>query len=365
MTSWDLKPVEQAFADAALDPTSWAKALDIVSDLTDSFGAILLPHRGSLIPTVPYTEGLAGSVDMYFRDGWYQRDERYLGTNIMLERGVTDDLDTFDYDRIKRHPYYQDFLAPHALRWYAGVRVLCGDDLWCLSIQRTIEQGPFSVEEKRQLAQLSDRLSVSAALARALGAAAADGAMNAFDLSSTAVVLINRLGQAFKVNGSAERLLTGDVRIVRGKLVARDMAATTRLNRALHELLWQRTDGGLSPPVILPRTGKRPLFAYPAKLSSMAANALADCQAIVILIDPNEISRPPETVLRAAYGLSEAEARLAAQLGSGDALEAITERLGIAKETGRSQLKSIFTKLGVHRQAELVTVLAPLLGRIK
>jgi DNA-binding CsgD family transcriptional regulator len=63
--------------------------------------------------------------------------------------------------------------------------------------------------------------------------------------------------------------------------------------------------------------------------------------------------------------LSEAEARLAARLASGEALEMVAEQFGIAKETGRSQLKSIFAKTGVHRQAELVALLAPLLGRIK
>jgi DNA-binding CsgD family transcriptional regulator len=92
---------------------------------------------------------------------------------------------------------------------------------------------------------------------------------------------------------------------------------------------------------------------------------MADCQAIVILIDPDDISRPPEALLRIVYGLSEAEARLAAQLTSGEKLETATERIGIAKETGRSQLKSVFAKLGVHRQAELVAVLAPLLGRTR
>jgi DNA-binding CsgD family transcriptional regulator len=63
--------------------------------------------------------------------------------------------------------------------------------------------------------------------------------------------------------------------------------------------------------------------------------------------------------------LSEAEARLASRLASGEALEMVTEQFGIAKETGRSHLKSIFAKTGVHRQAELVALLAPLLGRIK
>jgi DNA-binding CsgD family transcriptional regulator len=44
-------------------------------------------------------------------------------------------------------------------------------------------------------------------------------------------------------------------------------------------------------------------------------------------------------------------------------LEQVTDSLAIAKETGRSRLKSIFVKLGVNRQAELVAVLSSLLGR--
>ena len=75
----------------------------------------------------------------------------------------------------------------------------------------------------------------------------------------------------------------------------------------------------------------------------------------------DNVSRPPQAALQAAFGLSEAEARLAAQLASGEALERITAQFGIAKETGRGQLKSIFAKTGVHRQAELVALLAPLL----
>lgn len=365
MPDWDIGPIERAFADAALDPASWVKALDSATAVTESFGAILLPIKGGLVPNVPFTDGMSESADIYFREHWYLRDERNLGINIMIQQGVTDDLDISSADKIKNHPYYQEFLAPHGLRWFAGVGVACGDDLWCLSLQRTIEQGPFSPTEKSQLALLSSRLAGSAALARAIGCATTNGALDAFEVSGTAVVLINRMGEAFKANTSAERLLNGDIRIANRKLVAKDRNATTALERALHDLLWRRIGGGLSPPVPLPRPGRRPLFAYPAKLASMTANALADCQAVVILIDPDDISRPPQAALQLAFGLSEAEARLAARLASGEALETVTEQFGIAKETGRSQLKSIFAKTGVHRQAELVALLAPLLGPTK
>ena len=65
--------------------------------------------------------------------------------------------------------------------------------------------------------------------------------------------------------------------------------------------------------------------------------------------------------LRTAFRLTDAEARLATQLARGASLEQVADQFGIGKETARSQLKSIFTKLGVHRQGELVAVLAKLL----
>lgn len=72
--------------------------------------------------------------------------------------------------------------------------------------------------------------------------------------------------------------------------------------------------------------------------------------------NPDKRWRPPEMALRAVFGLTPAEARLAAKVATGTKLEAITDEAGIAKETGRNQLKSIFAKTGVHTQAELVAL---------
>ena len=65
--------------------------------------------------------------------------------------------------------------------------------------------------------------------------------------------------------------------------------------------------------------------------------------------------------LRSVFRLTEAEARLATQMAFGNSLESVADQFGIAKETARSQLKSVFAKTGVHRQAELVAMLAKLL----
>ena len=70
-----------------------------------------------------------------------------------------------------------------------------------------------------------------------------------------------------------------------------------------------------------------------------------------------------EMVLRSTFGMTAAEARLAGRMAAGESLEFATEQIGIAKDTGRNQLKSIFLKVGVKRQSELVAVLASILKR--
>ena len=66
-------------------------------------------------------------------------------------------------------------------------------------------------------------------------------------------------------------------------------------------------------------------------------------------------------LLRETFGLTAAEARLAMGLSKGASLSATAAQLGITYQTGRSQLKAVFAKLGVHRQSELVAALHPLI----
>jgi DNA-binding CsgD family transcriptional regulator len=65
-----------------------------------------------------------------------------------------------------------------------------------------------------------------------------------------------------------------------------------------------------------------------------------------------------QSSLERQFGLTPAERRLAMQVGSGLSLRQSADQLGIAYHTARSQLKAVFGKTGVSRQAELVALLA-------
>jgi len=111
--------------------------------------------------------------------------------------------------------------------------------------------------------------------------------------------------------------------------------------------------------VRLPRpSGRRPLCALVAPLMPAPAGRLGPPSgtpgAVVTLSDPERGPHPPATHLRALYGLTAAEARLLQEMAAGYSLRQAAERLGVTRETARTQLKRIYHKTATRRQAKLV-----------
>jgi PAS domain-containing protein/DNA-binding CsgD family transcriptional regulator len=353
----DLLSLTDAFSAAAIDPTLWVRAMDAAAQVTGSVGAGLLPIRGHL-PTIPVGQSVGELFDRYFRERWFERDERYRGLPALMRRGVMSDLDFATPDEFARSAYYQELFAPLGLQWFVGIKVAAGDDVWCVAIQRSIKQGPLPQAEMAKLGALSRQLSSAAALARAIGFAHVDTALRAFELSGSAVVLIDRSGEVLRVNGAAEKVLrTRDLRIVGKKIVSWDRSATAALDRALHALIW-RNDASLHTPVVFPRHQGRPILAYASRLTANATDFFAPCQAVIVLVDLEAKLSLVESDLMKAFNLTPAEARLAGRILGGEAIDIATKKLGITSGTGRNQLKAVFQKTGTGRQGELTALLA-------
>jgi DNA-binding CsgD family transcriptional regulator/PAS domain-containing protein len=345
--------------DAAINPARWTNAMEIATQETESFGAALFAVHGR-IPGTPHTDSMKGSMDTYARQGWIHRDDRYAAVPIIVSKRVATEFDFTTPDEITRRPYYQEFLRPFGLRWFAGVKVASGGDLWVLSIQRSIPQGPFSETELQSLSFLSERLASAAGMAGALGFARADAALDAFQASGTAVVLVDRQGRIYRANAAAEALLGSDLAIQGRRLVSTNREVTAALDRALHSLIWQQREISLEQPIVLPRATSRPILAYPMRLSSLAQQVMTPAMAAIVLVDLNARNNDSRAVLRRVFGLTAAEAELASALATGESLQRITEALGINYETGRSRLKSVFAKTETSRQAELATLVSRL-----
>ena len=189
-----------------------------------------------------------------------------------------------------------------------------------------------------------------------------DAALEAYELSGLGVAVVGYSGEVIRLNASAERLLGHGIAVRGKRVVAESPVATKALDRALHMLI--RADAGIAlmAPVSLPRRGRMPLLAYPVKLSRLAGNLFFNGQVLVVFVDPEAREYPPEATLQTLWGLTPAEAKLAAQLAGGEGIETIADKLRISTETARKQLGAVFAKTGTHRQGELIAMLLAVLG---
>jgi DNA-binding CsgD family transcriptional regulator len=173
-------------------------------------------------------------------------------------------------------------------------------------------------------------------------------ASGVLDLLHEAVLVIARDLRLLGVNRAARRLLreADGLAAPQRSLVASTPLATCELRRHI-----ERTALGERQRMQVPRSGRAPLSLlmepHPLDPSRVAA-------AVIFATDPERGQTSSAAALAARYGFTPAESSVAQRLAAGAGLERIAGELGITLHTVRGHLKHVYTKAGVHRQAELV-----------
>jgi DNA-binding CsgD family transcriptional regulator len=99
------------------------------------------------------------------------------------------------------------------------------------------------------------------------------------------------------------------------------------------------------------------LVAHVIPLRGAGIDVFAGALSILFITPVVPNSSPGPEVLQALFDLTPAEARTAGLITAGKSIEQISMASGTAQNTIRTQLKSVFLKTGVQRQAELVSLL--------
>jgi DNA-binding CsgD family transcriptional regulator len=171
------------------------------------------------------------------------------------------------------------------------------------------------------------------------------------------VIVTDDGGQVIEMNRAAEAIVQiEDGLLIRsGQLCAGRVFETARLAK-LRSAAVERT-GAAAGRMLVGRRDGRP--AYVLTIAPLRPDLAGGGQplALIVVVDPERHS-PSESGLVELFGLSPAEARLAAALMTGKRLSAIAADLGVQVTTVRSQLGSILKKVGVKRQSDLVRILS-------
>jgi DNA-binding CsgD family transcriptional regulator len=362
----------EAVYDAALNWSRWPNALQSIANCLGDVGAILLWRRedGSF-GSVASPDILEAQKD-WEQEGWNVRDLRAVRA---AERGYFfrgdpfTDRHLFSDDEIRTLPSYTQFQAQHDLGWFGAVAVSPDPRVGVvLNVHRSArKRPPFSDAELDVVARLgrhverSLRLSIrlfdAELLKLGLGEALTRVGIGVFVLDSSSRLIF--------INPAGRRLLGNGLTLVNDRLLVHETFARSALETAL-----QKTNRATAPAVLAEeqkpvlihrREDQRPLTVYvlpTAPLSHPAAQFLAHACAIVLAIDPEAGVPADPALVRDVLGLTLGEARMAALVGSGIAPREAAVKLGITEETARSVLKQVFSKTGVSRQSELVSLLS-------
>lgn len=361
---------------AGLKPETWPEALDAVSRCVGSPRAVLYsvnPCDGSVLEfrshNVDPADG-ARYLSYYHQvDPWLEC-ARYLGSGRPL-RGTEIVPDT----AMRQTEHYNDFLKPQDIRFLlTAITDKTSARMDILSVFHRIRQDDFNSESVRIFEILIGHVAQALNVERTVDGARAcsRGLGAALDGVSRAILLLTGGGAVVYANAAADRLLSAadGLSVNDGRLEATNPGARKSLDHMLQEASEApfRTRFKRRTTRVPRRSGRR---AYVVRATPIEATAdIADThdlpeipRLLVTVSDPDDRDPVPTvSELQVVYGLTPAEAKLAAGLSRGAALARIAEHQGIAVATARTYLRSVFDKTGTHRQAELVQRLMTELG---
>jgi len=190
-------------------------------------------------------------------------------------------------------------------------------------------------------------------------------ALASLDRLAVAAFIIDRSGAVQHLNTSARALLDDGRWVrVRGPGLRFNQA---ELNVRFEGALRKATEPPQRASLLPLSSGKKDVCEIAVSPLEADHPSLPACPApLALVVIP--LPRPDEARIaqrvRRLYSLTEAEARVVAALTSGGTVDEIAIRHGVRASTVRAQVRSIFEKIGVNRQADLVRLAltgAPLL----
>jgi DNA-binding CsgD family transcriptional regulator len=188
-------------------------------------------------------------------------------------------------------------------------------------------------------------------------ASVAAGALAALDRIDQGVVLVDAGAAVVHANRTAAAALgrSDGLAMTRSALACDHADDTTTLRRLVGEASGRRSDRSGGAVAVRRRSGRRPLSVLVVPLrAALPVPVSRRATAMVLVADPEAAAPAPGEALRAAYGLTAAEARTAEALLDHVPLAEMADRLGVTLATVRTLLQRAFDKTDTHSQAELV-----------
>ena len=364
----DIADIVAEFYDASVDGSSWQPALKKLAHAFEADAcAIIRRDFGTPEAQIAHAFGLDTPAQSAYAKR-FAREDVWTGDESRFQAGAAfAGTDITPESALVASSLHREWLGPRGFL-HAMFIVLQreGRVVFYLMLLRKAVKAAFAAQEQGHARTLSPRIAaafrIGSDIARERGERLL--AFEALDAMPTGIVIVDRSGQIVHANRFAHAVIAGGEGVV-----VTDAGVT--LERPGHRIrirdLIAHLDGGRgSSSLVEPITYTLPRYRQQRPLTCLLVGAgsrgerpvpMEGAAAILFIGDPERHVAFDATRISRLYGLSRAEARVAALLARGFRLEEAADALGIAYETVRKHLKQIFVKTSVSRQAELIRML--------
>jgi DNA-binding CsgD family transcriptional regulator len=348
-----------AFYDAPLEPTLWPELMArVVAASQSDIAGVCSYYEGTQHWWFSYLDPkmrLAlqrhtnGSDNVVEKQALQQPQPRLIQTARWVPAGFAESA------------FYREVLQSHGFPAEGG----CVGDL--LNDGRDVSRfaafrqsrKPYDSISMRNLSYLWPHLVQAVRLTLKLRPPVEADRSHVLDLCLLGVIAVDSSRRVLEANATARRMLDrGEALACRqGRLVACAEETRARLDRALSAVLKDERAGTES--CLLSTVFEDRLLAVHVMRSTSAIRRALGVRvaALVLVQNPAEHLRCDRRVLQRLYGLTPAEATVAAHIAGGATVAGIAALLGLSRNTVRSHLYRVFDKLQVTHQSELTRLL--------
>jgi DNA-binding CsgD family transcriptional regulator len=344
--------------EASVIPELWPKVLDTISQVSGAAG-------GTFFTANPYTarwtasEAIWSLMREFVEDGWMLKNLRAPRAIKLNHAGFVTDFDLLTPEELETDPLYVDFLRKRGLGWCTGVTIpIPSGDVLVFTCEREFARGPFEQTVVNALNPLRPHLARAGLISARLGLERAKAAAAALGVLGLPAAVLSHTHRVLAANDLLGGIIPAVVQDKQERVHLSDRRADGLLARALAHLKRPHAPDQVSS-IPIGATDEHPAMVahlVPVRGAAQDIFSLASCVLVVMPVSRAEV--PSAEVIQGLFDLTAAEARVAQAVAGGKTLESYAAASGVALGTVRSQLKAVFTKTGLARQADLVSLLA-------
>jgi DNA-binding CsgD family transcriptional regulator len=342
--------------EAAVQPEEWSSVLHDLGRTVDAAGGMLLTRRTDVWVGWMFSPGIAPGLNDYLGS---EAASRSLTTPRLIAEnraGWVGEHEVLSDDEYANDALITQWGGQHGLNHAAATAVsIPGGDFAVVHVQRRAGQPKFEPAALTRLDSFRPHLARASLLAARWRMERLRTATEALALIGVPAAVLDFEGTVVAANSVVQQLKAFMVWGSRDQVALVDRTANAKLRAVVAKARYERGPARSTFPALGDNGERAVVHLIPITLT---ARDIFSRGYTLLVVTPIEMSvTVDDELIQGLFDLTHAEAAVARAICEGLDRVQTAARHGVSVETVRTQLKAVFDKTGVRRQAELVGLL--------